>query len=242
MVASACSGDDARAQPYSTQSAAIGESLAVLGWNISVTNLRINAERVLVDVDASPSQKDGPHAKPEDIRFTLVEMMCVISITGVLMAMSREPTARLINHARVNRAAYVIAGDLETLHVLSTRGDYFIPPEQCAGWQHRVSGEFHLAIVRGGHALDETTIGVLERAIDSVLAGLFSTLPGLETYLARQDGDPLPNRPPWPFARAEIESFANHGLHTVAIERPGHPAHPPRWRAEFIRPSLKHLR
>jgi hypothetical protein len=51
----------------------------------------------------------------------------------------------------------------------------------------------------------------------------------------RQDGDPLTNRPPWPFARVEIESFANHGLHTVTIERPGDPAHPPRWRAEFIR-------
>jgi hypothetical protein len=71
MVASACSGDDARAHPYSTQSAAIGESLAVLGWNISVTNLRFDADYVLVDVDASPSQKDGPHAKPEDIRFGL---------------------------------------------------------------------------------------------------------------------------------------------------------------------------
>jgi hypothetical protein len=71
MVASACSGDDARAHPYSTQSAAMGESLSVLGWNISVTNLRFDADYVLVDVDASPSQKDGPHAKPEDIRFGL---------------------------------------------------------------------------------------------------------------------------------------------------------------------------
>jgi SAM-dependent methyltransferase len=51
----------------------------------------------------------------------------------------------------------------------------------------------------------------------------------------RHDGDPLPHRPPWPFSRAEIESFTNHGLHTVAIERPRHPAHPPRWRAEFLR-------
>ena len=51
--------------------AAVGESLSVLGWNISVTNLRFDAEHVLVDVDASPSQKDGPHAKPEDIRFGL---------------------------------------------------------------------------------------------------------------------------------------------------------------------------
>ena len=71
MVASACSGDDARAHPYSTQSAAIGESLSILGWNISVSNQRFDADYVLVDVDASPSQKDGPHAKPEDIRFGL---------------------------------------------------------------------------------------------------------------------------------------------------------------------------
>jgi hypothetical protein len=71
VVASACSGDDGRVHPYSTQSAAVGESLSVLGWNLSVTNLRFDADYVLVDVDASPSQKDGPHAKPEDIRFGL---------------------------------------------------------------------------------------------------------------------------------------------------------------------------
>jgi hypothetical protein len=71
MVASACSGDDPRPHPYSTQSAAMGESLSVLGWNISVRNLRVDADYVLVDVDASPSQKDGPRAKPEDIRFGL---------------------------------------------------------------------------------------------------------------------------------------------------------------------------
>jgi hypothetical protein len=71
VVASGCSGDDGRAHPYSTQSAAIGESLSVLGWNISVTNLRFDGDYVLVDVDASASRKDGPHAKPEDIRFGL---------------------------------------------------------------------------------------------------------------------------------------------------------------------------
>jgi hypothetical protein len=59
MVASACSGNDARAHPYSAQSAAIGESLSILGWNISVTNLRFDADYVLVDVDASPSQKEA---------------------------------------------------------------------------------------------------------------------------------------------------------------------------------------
>src|ERR1700680_4624428 len=71
VVASACSGDDGRAHPYSAQSAAIGESLAVLGWNISVTNLRFDGDYALVDVDATASQKNGQHAKPEDIRFGL---------------------------------------------------------------------------------------------------------------------------------------------------------------------------
>ena len=71
MVASACSGDDPRPAPYSTQSAAIGESLSILGWNLSVSNLRFDADYVLADVDGSVAKKDAPHAKPEDIRFGL---------------------------------------------------------------------------------------------------------------------------------------------------------------------------
>ena len=69
LVASACSRDGDRGGPYSTQSVTIGESQSILGWNISVTNLRFDADYVLVEVDASASQKDGAHAKPEDIRF-----------------------------------------------------------------------------------------------------------------------------------------------------------------------------
>jgi hypothetical protein len=71
VVASSCSSDNSSADPYSTQSTNIGESLSTLGWNISVTNLRFDADHVLFDVDASASQKDSPHAKPEDIRFGL---------------------------------------------------------------------------------------------------------------------------------------------------------------------------
>lgn len=63
-----------------------------------------------------------------------------------------------------------LAGDLETLHAVSTRGDTFIPPQHCAGWWTRVTGEFQLTVAPGGHALDETSVGVLDRAIDSVLA------------------------------------------------------------------------
>jgi hypothetical protein len=70
-MTSACSSGHDRAHPYSTQTAAIGESLPVLGWNIGVSNLRWDSDHVLVDVDAAPSQAGGAHAKPEDIRFGL---------------------------------------------------------------------------------------------------------------------------------------------------------------------------
>jgi hypothetical protein len=71
VAASACSSDDHRAHPDAAQSVAIGESQGILGWNTSVSNLRFDADYVLIDVDASPSRAGGPHAKPEDIRFGL---------------------------------------------------------------------------------------------------------------------------------------------------------------------------
>jgi hypothetical protein len=70
-VTSACSRGDEQAHPYSVQTATMGESLAALGWNIGVSNLRFDGDYVLVDVDASPSQAGGAHAKPEEIRFGL---------------------------------------------------------------------------------------------------------------------------------------------------------------------------
>lgn len=70
-MVSACSADDRPADPYAAQSAKIGESLAILGWNMSVSNLRFDGDYVLIDVDASPSQAGGAHADPKDVRFGL---------------------------------------------------------------------------------------------------------------------------------------------------------------------------
>ena len=71
LVTSACSSDDGSAHPYAVQTASFGESLAVLGWNMSASNLRFDGDNVLFDVDASPTDANKPHAKPEDIRFGL---------------------------------------------------------------------------------------------------------------------------------------------------------------------------
>jgi hypothetical protein len=71
LLTSACSSDDKSAHPYAVQTATIGESLAVLGWNISLSNLRFDGDYVLFDINAAPTEASAPHAKPEDIRFGL---------------------------------------------------------------------------------------------------------------------------------------------------------------------------
>jgi hypothetical protein len=70
LVASACSADEP-AYTYAAQRAEIGESLAILGWNMSVSNLRFDGDNVLVDVDAAPTGDGGPQANPKDLRFGL---------------------------------------------------------------------------------------------------------------------------------------------------------------------------
>lgn len=69
VVAAACSSDGAPRRTYEALTASLGDSLAVLGWNFKVDNLRFDAEHVLVDVDASAA--GDQRAKPEDIRFGL---------------------------------------------------------------------------------------------------------------------------------------------------------------------------
>ncbi|MEE2855288.1 MAG: hypothetical protein VX424_21850 [Actinomycetota bacterium] len=66
-----CSSSGQPVRPYGAQGARLGESLALLGWNMSVSNLRWDGDYVLVDVDASAASAKDPHAKPEDIRFGL---------------------------------------------------------------------------------------------------------------------------------------------------------------------------
>ncbi|MGV9798873.1 hypothetical protein ACWDTP_12535 [Mycobacterium sp. NPDC003449] len=65
----ACSSDDAPQRTYEALTTSLGQSLDALGWHITVSNLRFEAEYVLVDVDASAA--GDARAKPEDIRFGL---------------------------------------------------------------------------------------------------------------------------------------------------------------------------
>lgn len=71
VVASACSSSHNSDRVYGALTARLGESLAVLGWNTSMSNLRWQDNYVLVDVDAAPSDPAKPHADPRDVRFGL---------------------------------------------------------------------------------------------------------------------------------------------------------------------------
>jgi SAM-dependent methyltransferase len=52
---------------------------------------------------------------------------------------------------------------------------------------------------------------------------------------ARADDAAIPDGPPWPLTRAEVEAFAGDGLETVRVEDVRAPGVPARWRAEFRR-------
>ena len=66
-----CSSSNHPVRPYGAQGARLGEALALLGWNMAVSNLRWDGDYVLIDVDASPKDPKASHAKAEDIRFGL---------------------------------------------------------------------------------------------------------------------------------------------------------------------------
>ena len=74
------------------------------------------------------------------------------------------------------------------------------------------------------------------RAIASV-AGMVA--PGgrlLVVATAREPEDRVPDGPPWPLTRAEVDSFARGDLEPVGVERVRAAGVPPRWRVEFRRP------
>lgn len=71
LMLAACSGSDDTAGPFGTQQAKVGQSLSILGWNVSVANLRFEGDQVLIDVDAAVAEEGGAHAPAETLRFGL---------------------------------------------------------------------------------------------------------------------------------------------------------------------------
>jgi hypothetical protein len=124
----ACSGSGHRDRVYGAQTARLGESVAVLGWNVAVSNLRWEADYVLVDVDAAPTDPAAAHADPRDVRFGLygalahpIEATGIGScdnVTNVVMQQLSAPPNRL--------TGTVCLGSLKDRR--EVRGVYFYSP------------------------------------------------------------------------------------------------------------------
>jgi hypothetical protein len=66
-----CSSDPAKSTSYAATTAKLGESQAILGWNVSLSNLRFESDHVLVDIDAAAAKAGGQHAKAQSLRLGL---------------------------------------------------------------------------------------------------------------------------------------------------------------------------
>jgi hypothetical protein len=71
LAVAGCSSPQHTPDSYGAATAKLGESMKLLGWNMSMSNLRWDSGHVLVDVDAAAAEPGKPHAKPEDVRFGL---------------------------------------------------------------------------------------------------------------------------------------------------------------------------
>ncbi|MEB3031165.1 hypothetical protein [[Mycobacterium] nativiensis] len=64
----ACSGPG-QTGPYGAQGTRLGEALTLLGWDMTLSNLRWEVDHVLIDVTATLADPDAPHAAAADLRF-----------------------------------------------------------------------------------------------------------------------------------------------------------------------------
>lgn len=100
--ATACSGAKPLAAPYGAQAARLGESLVLLGWKMTLSNLRFESDRVLVDVAATVADPAAPPAKAADIRFGVYGTPArPMEVTGIgscdpLMALTPQPLSAAV--------------------------------------------------------------------------------------------------------------------------------------------------
>ncbi|OHT85330.1 hypothetical protein [Mycobacteroides saopaulense] len=71
LIVTGCSKDSEKQLVYGAQTAMVGETQSLLGWNLSVANLRFQNGYVLVDVTGAAAKPGEKPAAAQDLRFGL---------------------------------------------------------------------------------------------------------------------------------------------------------------------------
>jgi type II secretion system protein H len=82
---------------------------------------RAEQESDASDGGFSMANSSSKNARFSPFGFTILELMVVVSIVGILATMVGPAMSRIVRHQRVNRAATVIASDLQNAFAVAAR-------------------------------------------------------------------------------------------------------------------------
>ena len=181
--------------------------------------------------EAVPWDRGAPHPLVE-------EWMADVAGAGraaLVVGSGLGPDAELL----AQRGFDVVAFDVSPTAIASTRERYPESPvdyrvanllDLPAGW--RQAFDFVLESLTVQSMPPEFHADAIANVARTVAPG--GTL--LVVATARDEAAGVPDGPPWPLTRAEVESFATDGLAVVDIEDIRRPGVPARWRARLERP------
>lgn len=178
LVATGCSGTDQPAAPFGAQAARIGHALTILGWRMTVSELRFGADHVLVDVTATLADPADPdaHAKPEDLRFGLYGALAhPLEVNGIgSCAAAVGATSQPLAVNAETLSGTVCLGPMQDRSAV--RGVYvYSPADRMPGTTIAYPAAFPVGLPPTGD--EDTGVALRTTSVDAVRAGGIALAP-----------------------------------------------------------------
>jgi hypothetical protein len=123
---SGCSRTAADPHPFGARQTDIGQSIAAVGWNITLTNLRFDSGYALVNVDAAAADS-AQHAKAADLRFGLYGALAHPIEAGVVGSCDNVPQGGALSVTSDRVSGTVCIGPITDQ--AQVRGVYLYSPD-----------------------------------------------------------------------------------------------------------------